>query len=153
VCVVQEKNTNNAMAASLDTQPLLPQLHVAVGVVFNNKREILITQRAQHKHEGGLWEFPGGKLEKNETALVALKRELYEEVGIIVQAATPLLQMTHNYPAISVLLDVWKVESFQGVARPRENQPLQWVTHTALAQFIFPAANQPIITAVRALFN
>jgi 8-oxo-dGTP diphosphatase len=131
----------------------LPHLHVAVGVIINDKREILITQRASHKHEGSLWEFPGGKCEQAETVEMALKRELHEELGIIIQDAVPLLKTLHHYSDRCVLLDVWKVQHFTGTPIPRENQPMQWVAHTALPQFAFPAGNQPIIAAVQAMLS
>lgn len=124
-------------------------LHVAVGVVRDKNGNILLTQRAKHTHQGGLWEFPGGKLEKEETVLQALQRELHEEVGIKVRKAKPLIKIKHQYPDLQVLLDVWQVTVFDGTAVACEGQAMHWVTPEQLSQFQFPAANVPIIAATR----
>jgi len=119
---------------------------VAVGLVFNDKGEILIAQRPLHNEHGGCWEFPGGKCEAEEEMLDALKRELWEEVGITVHQAQPFMQTQFNYGSKHVLLDVWRVTEFSGKAYAKETQPaLQWVAVTQLPQFVFPAANQDIV--------
>lgn len=124
-------------------------LHVAVGVVRDGDGRILLTQRAKHVHQGGLWEFPGGKLEAGESVLQALQRELLEEVGINVLDAQPLIKINHRYPDLSVLLDVWQINRFSGLASALEGQAMQWVSPQQLSEFDFPAANLPIITASR----
>ena len=126
-----------------------PPLQVAVGVVINATGQVLIAQRKNDAHQGGLWEFPGGKLEQGETAEVALRRELYEEITIEVQATTPLITVHHCYPDLSVQLIVFKVTAFSGEARSGEGQPLRWVEPCHLGQYRFPDANQPIIKAVQ----
>lgn len=124
-------------------------LHVAVGVVRDKDGNILLTQRAKHAHQGGLWEFPGGKLETDETVLQALQRELHEEVGIKVQKAKPLIKIKHQYPDLQVLLDVWQVTAFDGTASACEGQAMRWVAAQHLTEYEFPAANVPIISAAR----
>ncbi len=124
-------------------------VHVAVGVVRDTAGRILIAQRAQHAHQGGLWEFPGGKLEPGEPVLQALARELEDEVGIRVAAAEPLIKIHHDYGDRRVLLDVWNVSAFGGEAYSGEGQAINWVNPDDLADFAFPAANQPIIAAAR----
>ncbi|MDD2758760.1 MAG: Nudix family hydrolase [Methylomonas sp.] len=124
-------------------------LHVAVGVVRDGDGRILLTKRAQNAHQGGLWEFPGGKLEPDETVVQPLQRELLEEVGIEVLSARPLIKIKHRYPDLKVLLDVWQVDSFNGVATAHEGQAMQWVEPHRLTDFAFPTANVPIITAAR----
>ena len=126
-----------------------PALHVAVGVIRDGDGKILLTQRASHVHQGGLWEFPGGKLEAGEGVLQALQRELQEEVGIEVLAAQPLIKINYQYPDLTVLLDVWQVIRFSGRAMAHEGQAMQWVAPQQLSEFSFPAANLPIITALR----
>jgi 8-oxo-dGTP diphosphatase len=100
-------------------------------------------------HQGGLWEFPGGKIEASETAELALARELKEELNITVTAATPLITINHQYPDLSVQLNVFLVEQFSGEAKSCEGQPFKWVTPAELEHYAFPSANQPIITAAR----
>jgi len=124
-------------------------LQVAVGVVKNLEGEILISLRHAGLHQGGLWEFPGGKIELFETAEQALARELNEELNITATAATPLITINHQYPDLSVQLKVFLVEQFSGEARSCEGQLFKWVRPEELGHYAFPAANQPIITAAR----
>ncbi|MCQ8127431.1 Nudix family hydrolase [Methylomonas rivi] len=124
-------------------------VHVAVGVIRDGNGNILLTQRAKHAHQGGLWEFPGGKLEADETVIQALRRELREEVGITVRTAKPLIKINHRYPDLQVLLDVWQVFEFAGAATALEGQAMRWVAPHRLSDYAFPAANAPIITASR----
>ncbi|TAN52446.1 MAG: Nudix family hydrolase [Methylococcaceae bacterium] len=124
-------------------------LHVAVGVIADAQGQILIARRPPGTHLAGLWEFPGGKLEAGETVQQALARELDEELGVRVQSLRPLIKLRHVYPEREVLLDVWRVTAFDGMAHGRENQPLAWVAPGDLQQYAFPAGNLPIISAVR----
>lgn len=124
-------------------------LQVAVGVIKKPDGKVLISLRDPSLHQGGLWEFPGGKIETLETAEQALARELKEELDIEVTAATPLITIQHQYPDLAVQLNVFLVEHFSGEAKSREGQPFKWVNPDELAIHEFPAANQPIITAAR----
>ena len=126
-------------------------VHVAVGVIFNDVKQILITRRSAESHQGGLWEFPGGKVELGETLEQALLRELNEELGIEVGRSTPLLQVHHDYGDKKVLLDVCVVWEFAGSARGLEGQAMEWVALNNLGDYEFPAANDPIVEAVIAL--
>lgn len=125
------------------------QTRVAVGVIKNPQGQVLIALRDNTRHQGGLWEFSGGKIEANETAEHALKRELKEELGIEVQKATPLITICHQYPDKAVQLQVFTVDHFTGEPHSAENQPIQWVNTSDLENYAFPAANQAIITAAR----
>jgi 8-oxo-dGTP diphosphatase len=128
-------------------------VHVAVGVILDEAKRILITRRALDSHQGGLWEFPGGKVEADETLAAALARELKEELDIEIVRSSALLQVRHDYPDKAVLLDVHVVWSFEGVAQGLEGQPLAWVTPGELDAYRFPVANEPIVEAVRALLT
>jgi len=97
---------------------------------------------------GGLWEFPGGKLEAQETTLEALRREFNEELGVTVSSALPLIRIHHDYPDKRVLLDVWRVTDWSGRPVGREGQRVEWVTPHVLHQLNFPDANRPIIQAI-----
>jgi len=124
-------------------------LHVAVGVIKNTDGQILISLRKPALHQGGLWEFPGGKLEAGETAQQALIRELNEELAITVLTSTPLMTIKHHYPELTVQLQVFLVEHFSGEAKSNEGQSIKWVTAAELADYEFPAANQAIIMAAQ----
>jgi 8-oxo-dGTP diphosphatase len=123
-------------------------VHVAVGVIVNADGDILIAKRPLDVHQGGLWEFPGGKVDAGETIQQALLRELHEELAIDVLASRPLIQIRHHYPDKSVLLDVHTITQFTGSPVGNEGQPVQWVDAKALDSFEFPAANRPIIAAI-----
>jgi 8-oxo-dGTP diphosphatase len=136
----------NASTGSRADRP--GRIHVAAAAVFDDGQRVLISQRPRHAHQGGLWEFPGGKLEPGETVECALRRELAEEVGIEVISARPLIRVHHDYPDREVLLDVWCVDRFAARAAGREGQPVTWVAPQELTRYRFPAANIPIIKAV-----
>lgn len=127
-------------------------LRVAVGVVCDEQNRILIARRAAHRHQGGLWEFPGGKIEDGETLVQALSRELHEELGIDVlpDACQPLMVVEHDYGDKAVRLEVCWVRAFTGVATGKEGQPLRWVAAVELDDYAFPAANVAIVKAIQA---
>ena len=130
----------------------MKQVHVAVAVAVVNE-DILIARRPDDKHQGGLWEFPGGKVEPGETTAAALVRELDEEVALPVAAEhmSPLMQIPFNYPDKSVLLDVIWVDVPMNnalLAHCAEGQEVRWVHYTILADFQFPEANVAILDAV-----
>ncbi len=120
-------------------------VHVAVGVIRGDCDSVLLALRAQDSHQGGLWEFPGGKVEAGETVTQALTRELQEELGITAITQSPLCKISHDYGDKKVILDVWSVDSFSGEPEGRQGQPLRWVACHKLQMQDFPAANRPII--------
>ena len=124
-------------------------VRVAVGVIQDPQGRILIARRPEHVHQGGLWEFPGGKVDEGETLADALARELAEELSIEVRASEPLIDIRHDYPDKSVLLQVCRVTDFSGAARGNEGQPVRWVEPAALPDYRFPEANRPILHAIR----
>lgn len=130
---------------------MIDPVQVAVGIVINAAGAVLITRRPDHAHQGGLWEFPGGKVENGETVMLALRRELHEELGITVQTAEPWLQIRHAYPDQTVLLAVWRVTAYTGEPHGREGQPLVWALPAQIGDFTFSAADQPIIAALPTL--
>ncbi|QQX80627.1 8-oxo-dGTP diphosphatase MutT [Shewanella sp. KX20019] len=126
------------------------QIHVAVGVIENEANEILLAKRHVHLHQGGKWEFPGGKVESGETTSQALIRELKEEVDLCVSSTTAMMKIQHDYGDKRVLLDIHWVKDFSGVAHGVEGQMVRWVAKADLASFEFPAANQAIVEKILA---
>lgn len=124
-------------------------VHVAVAVIQDSHGQYLIAKRSQESHQGGLWEFPGGKVENNETVVEALKRELFEEIGITPIQTNPLIKIHHNYDEKSVLLDVWCVDEFTGTAFGKEGQETCWINENEFSLYNFPIANLPIIKAIQ----
>jgi 8-oxo-dGTP diphosphatase len=126
-------------------------VHVVAAVIYNNvdSRQILIAKRPNHVHQGGLWEFPGGKVSDGETPSQALCRELLEELEISIINYKPLMQVFHDYQDKQVFLDIWSVTSFSGVAKGAEGQVCRWVTIADLLAentgYQFPEANRAIL--------
>ncbi len=119
-------------------------VHVAVGVILK-AQQVYIAKRLSNQHQGGKWEFPGGKVESGETVTQALARELAEEVGITVNQSVELMQIKHDYDDKSVLLDVHLVRDFSGEPSHQEGQQSGWFAISQLNAMEFPAANKVII--------
>jgi len=128
----------------------LPEIiKVAAGALIDSQGQVLIARRHDDAHQGGLWEFPGGKCEVGESTEAALKRELNEELGIEVTGHRPLIRVTHHYNDLSVLLDVHRVDTWDGEVHAREDQPLAWVPPGKLGDYPMPAADVPIVHALQ----
>ena len=119
---------------------------VAVGILIDPQGRVLITRRAPQTHQGGLWEFPGGKVEPGETIADALARELKEELGVTVLISEPFMTLQHDYGDQCVCLAVYRVTSWRGEPSGMEGQPLAWQQPKNLTDWPFPDANQPILT-------
>jgi mutator protein MutT len=125
-----------------------PVIEVAAGLVFRDGK-LLITQRHPDAHLGGLWEFPGGKREPHESFEQCLRRELIEELGIVVEVGPLVESIVHSYPDKTVHL-----KFFHCVWREREPEPLgcpafQWVEAADLDQYEFPAADARLLAKLR----
>jgi 8-oxo-dGTP diphosphatase len=128
-------------------------IQVAVAIIQRKKQdnsiEYFLTKRLKRAHQGGKWEFPGGKVEDGETVTQALTRELTEEVGIEVLTCQPFMQINHLYKdtttSTRVHLDVFIVDNFLGEPSAQEGQGEVWCSLTQLVELDFPKANQAII--------
>ena len=119
-------------------------VRVAVGVIVSNEM-VYITYRNKNQHQGEKWEFPGGKVEKDETAVDALKRELFEEVGIKVINQNELTSIEFDYGDKQVKLEVFVVSQFENEPQPKESQKAKWLKIADLDSALFPKANIKII--------
>jgi 8-oxo-dGTP diphosphatase len=124
-------------------------IEVVVGVIEDGAQRVLVNRRREGTHLAGAWEFPGGKREPEESPLAALKRELHEELAILVDAAMPLVQLEHRYPDRQVRLDVWQVQAYRGTATGAEGQEIRWVALDELATLGLLEADAPILDALR----
>lgn len=119
-------------------------IRVAVAVIQIGDRT-LIAKRAKHQHQGGLWEFPGGKIEGDESLESALCRECFEELDIIPQIIKPLTVIEHHYDDKSVCLEVCVITDYLGVPKGKEGQPIAWIWNDELSCYDFPEANKEIL--------
>ncbi|MGL4579796.1 MAG: 8-oxo-dGTP diphosphatase MutT [Shewanella xiamenensis] len=126
------------------------RIHVAVGIILNTDGQILLAKRPEHLHQGGKWEFPGGKVEQNETVTQALIRELKEEVALNVHSSELFMALSYDYPDKQVLLDIHTVSDFTGEAQGLEGQQIVWVDKHELTHYDFPDANKPILAKLLA---
>lgn len=120
-------------------------IDISIAVVKNPQNLFLICLRPDHVHQGGKWEFPGGKIQKNETAEQAMLREIKEEVGITAIDYRLLETTFFDYGDKQLNLNFFLVSQFTGEARAQEGQSMQWVKKAELDNFSFPDANAAII--------
>jgi mutator protein MutT len=119
-------------------------IDVAAALVFRDGK-LLITQRHADAHLGGLWEFPGGKRESNETFEACLIRELREELGIEVEVGELVESLTHAYPEKTVHLKFYRCRWKQHEPQPLGCPAFQWVSAAELNGYAFPAADARLL--------
>jgi len=125
----------------------------AVIGILKCDNQVLIAERPSGKPYAGYWEFPGGKIEEDETSFAALVRELHEELSIKVQTASFGFQHHHQYPDKKVSLDIWLVNEFTGTPMPQENQRLAWVDFETIRTWRILEGNIPILEKIGLLFS
>jgi 8-oxo-dGTP diphosphatase len=137
-------------ATAADPVPVV--LVVAVALVDVDGR-VLLAQRPPGKSMAGLWEFPGGKVQADETPEQALIRELKEELDIDVAEAclAPLTFASHRYPAFHLLMPLYVCRRWNGDVTAREGQKLAWVRPQRLAEYPMPPADKPLVAVLRDL--
>ena len=126
---------------------MVDRIHVVAGIIFSDdEQQVLLSKRHKDAHQGGLWEFPGGKVEPAESESQALARELREELNLVFANATPFHRLNFDYPDKSVELSFWSV---YGVDHAKvtalEGQAWRWVDRDQLSQYNFPKANDIIV--------
>ncbi len=121
---VNSNSDNSLNSLKTNTRTVV---EVAVGVLINTAGAVLLGQRPEGKPYAGYWEFPGGKVEVGETLFEALKRELLEEIDVVIDDAQEIMVIEHDYPHAYVRLHICVVKSWQGQARGLENQSLAWL--------------------------
>ena len=132
-----------------ETSSPLPHKTIGVAVIWNEQGQILIDRRRPEGLLGGLWEFPGGKIEPGETVEECIKREIQEELGIDIAVGDRLITIDHAYSHFRVTLTVHHCRHLAGVPQPIESDEIRWVTLDEIDQFPFPKANTQIIAALR----
>ena len=119
-------------------------VRVAAALILREGR-FLICRRPMHKARGGLWEFPGGKLEPGESAEQALIRECREELGIEVVPGPVYMRLTHEYPDLTVELILLQVDEFAGTPQLLDHSELRWIGAGETEGFAFCPADREIL--------
>ncbi len=122
-------------------------IKVAAGIIWHNN-QILISQRKVGQHLAGYWEFPGGKINPNETPIHCLQRELIEEIGIHIKNIVLFSEKEFQYPEKKVLLYFYTCEWADGVAQALDVEQIKWVSPQELTHFNFAPANQEVIQKI-----
>ncbi|HSM82923.1 MAG TPA: A/G-specific adenine glycosylase [Nodosilinea sp.] len=148
-CQAYNRNIQSELPMS-ETKGPLPHKQIGVAVIWNGQDQILIDRRKQEGLLGGLWEFPGGKIEPGETIEACIAREIQEELGIEIAVGDRLCTVTHAYSHFKVTLNVHHCTHLSGEPQPIECDEVRWVTLDTLEEDPFPKANSHIIDALRA---
>jgi len=122
----------------------VPHHQIVVGIIFDESGRVLIAQRPETAMLGGLWEFPGGKVELGEDYLHTIGRELDEELGVTVGQVQPFHTLKHAYSHFKITMHAYTCRIQSGTPQPRTSTRLQWVEITELHQFPFPKANRTL---------
>ncbi len=128
---------------------ILPIKQIGIAVIWNQSGQILIDRRKTSGTMGGLWEFPGGKIEAGETVAECIIREIREELAIEIAVGAHLIAIEHTYPNFQLTAIVHHCQHISGIPQPIESEEVRWVNVGDLSQYQFPAANEAIIRAIQ----
>jgi A/G-specific adenine glycosylase len=147
-CAAYQHNLQSELPMTEARGPL-PHKVIGVAVIYDNNDRILIDRRKQEGLLGGLWEFPGGKLEPGETVEACIVREIREELNIEIAVQDPLITIDHAYTHFKVTLNVFNCKHVSGDPQPIECDEVKWVTLGEIDEYPFPKANGRIIEAIK----
>lgn len=122
----------------------VPHHHIGVGIIINEKNEVLIARRPEDGMLGGLWEFPGGKQEKGESIEKTIIRELEEELGVKVEVIQPFMKLKHAYSHMKITLHAGICKIIDGNPQPKASQEIRWIDIRKLNDVPFPKANRQL---------
>jgi A/G-specific adenine glycosylase len=149
-CLAHARGLQGSLPTRVRAKPT-PHIDIVVGVILRRtagRWKLLIARRPESAMLGGLWEFPGGKLQSGETHEQALVREIREEVGLDVAVLGPLCTVKHAYSHFKITLHAYRCRATAGKAKPLHGTAVKWVTLSELPQFAFPRANVHVLTAL-----
>ena len=129
----------------------MKNLYVSSVAMIDTDGRVLLAERPKGKEMAGLWEFPGGKVEVNETPEAALVRELFEELGIETWNAclAPLTFASHSYDDFHLIMLLFACRKWNGVIKAKEGQKLKWIYPKDLSNYQMPPADVPLIPILR----
>ncbi|MBK2027858.1 8-oxo-dGTP diphosphatase MutT, partial [Allofrancisella guangzhouensis] len=133
----------------------MKKINAAVGIILDDKNsKVYITLRQKHQTYSDYWEFPGGKVEKNETFIECIKRELYEEIGIFAKSINSFFKKKYiNRDNLEVSLEFFIINKFENKPYPKENQQLKLIKISELKKYNFLPASQEIIDKLQAIYE
>ena len=147
-CAAYNQNAVTDFPMTQSRKPL-PTKNIGVAVITDEQGNILIDRRKQEGLLGGLWEFPGGKIEAGETMEECVSREIKEELGIEIEVGSKLITIDHAYTHFKVTLNVFNCKHLSGEPQPIECDEVKWVTLDEISDYPFPKANTQIIEALK----
>jgi A/G-specific adenine glycosylase len=147
LCLSYRSRTTNEYPKRIRRRPI-PEHHIAVGIVFKNSR-VLITRRKLDGLLGGLWEFPGGKVKKGESAEAACVREIREEVNLSVDTVSFLTRVKHAYTHFKICVDVFYCKYLEDDVRLKGPIDHRWITLDEIDRYPFPKANHKFIPLIK----
>lgn len=147
-CAAYRQNLQSELPMTESRAPL-PHKQIGVAVIYDNDGRILIDRRKQEGLLGGLWEFPGGKIEPNEAVEDCVRREIKEELDIEIEVNDRLITVNHAYSHFKVTLNVFNCTHLSGEPKPIECDEIKWVTLDEIDSYPFPKANGQIIDAIK----
>ncbi|MDJ0845593.1 A/G-specific adenine glycosylase [Crocosphaera sp.] len=147
-CLAYQQGRQNQLPMTEAKKPL-PHKKIGVAVIYNDAGLVLIDRRLEKGLLGGLWEFPGGKIEADETVEDCIKREIKEEIDIEIEVGENLVTLDHAYTHFKVTLYVHLCRYLTGEPKPIECQEIRWVSLEDIDQFPFPKANTKIIEMLK----
>jgi 8-oxo-dGTP diphosphatase len=127
---------------------LLNTTYQVTAAIIKKANKFLIARRSPNKHLGGYWEFPGGKIEEGETPQECLKRELEEELGIIVEVGKFFMENEHHYEDKIILLKAYECKHISGSIVLNDHDQIEWVEKPDFVNFKFAPADIPFIHAL-----
>ena len=130
-----------------------PTVLVSAAALIDVDGRVLLAQRPEGKAMAGMWEFPGGKVEKGETPEAALIRELEEELAVNTKESclAPLSFASHEYDDFHLLLLLYVCRRWHGTPTPKENNPVIWVRPPRLGDYPMPPADKPLVAMLQDL--
>ena len=129
----------------------IPHHQIAVGLILNQRNELLIALRPNESMLGGLWEFPGGKQEEDETLQETVIRELKEELGVKVEVFSKFQDLKHAYSHFKITMYAFWCRIESGTPQPKSSQEIKWVSLDHIDQYPFPKANKTLINGLKKL--
>lgn len=150
ICPVRQQCTAAARGVQHErpvkvAKKALPHHDIGAAVIWNEQGEVLIQQRPEKGLLGGLWEFPGGKLEKHETLEECVLREIGEELGIEIEVCEKLVSVKHAYSHFKITLHAYQCNYLTGKPTPKAADDWRWVKPDTLRDYAFPKANVKVI--------